>query len=165
MNIEKRLDRIEAAVGDTMPVDEEADRRQWLGICGALLETMDERHARLVCEEVERAGKAQQSSEDVKFAGLTKVFLEMAGRQYRGTFDKDRPFALPAPICEVYLAYPVEAFAADECEDCGLKVPVKCALPFAEKIIETCPLCGGAVGCCARYHKRQREKSIAGGVR
>ena len=68
--------------------------------------------------------------------------------------------AIPPEVMQVYLDNP-EAIPSDECEDCGLEVPV--GLVGAEHKVshayfQTCPLCGGRTGRC-RFQCKQNLTS------
>jgi hypothetical protein len=64
-----------------------------------------------------------------------------------------------APRLSVYLADP-KPLPLHDCENCGLEVPIRPGWQKgdhtepAKAYFESCPVCGGRVGYCARWHKQ-----------
>jgi hypothetical protein len=76
------------------------------------------------------------------------------------------PARIPAEVIDVYLRDD-KALPLHDCEDCGLLLPLRpgrhygLAVEPARSYFDTCPVCGGRVGCYAYWHKHGRNPGRA----
>ena len=127
-----------------------------------LLATMDQKHARIVVNEV-------TSLHEPSIEGGTRFGdLTVAAIQYvEGHIQEGLPLALPPAVAQVYLNDP-NSIAIHDCEDCGYEVPIGCALSNTSppkpvrSYFERCPLCGGKTGYYAFYQRNARLKKTSG---
>jgi hypothetical protein len=126
-----------------------------------LLATMDQKHARIVLNEVTSLHKPSIEG-GTRFGNLTVAAIQCVD----GHIQEGLPLALPPAVAQVYLDDP-GVVAIHDCEDCGYEVPIGYAEhanpPKPVRIyFDRCPLCGGKTGYYAFYQRKARLKKTSG---
>jgi hypothetical protein len=129
---------------------------------GKLLETMDQKHARIIRDLVTSL-RDPNTTPGGRFSDLTVAAIQRVERHIR----EGLPLALPPAVAQVYLDEP-GLVAIHDCEDCGYEVPIGYPEPQASPskpvriYFERCPLCGGKTGYYAFYRRNVQLKNASG---
>ena len=161
-SLEKRMARLETVFRPVLkPPPTEADLASTSAL-GKLLATMDQKHARIVVDDLARL-RDPTTACGARFGDLTMAAIQYA----EGHIQEGLPLALPPVVAQVYLDEP-GLVAIHDCEDCGYEVPIGYAEPHpnppkpVSRYFDRCPLCGGKTGYYAFYRRNTRRQETSG---
>lgn len=162
---DRRLQRAEAALEarfgpefDTKRAEREAKIEREIDAWEALIPTMGPYGSQVEREYVELLQGERLYTKHVASDDPRPKLSALIMRAHSMVLDvvlgkHEGPLAMPPEVCKVLLADP-QAHLVQDCEDCGLKLPLRfgggypgsMTPPYpAVKYFEHCPLCGGRV--------------------
>ena len=161
-SLEKRMARLETVFRPVLKRPPTEADLAFTWALGKLLETMDQKHARIVQDEVASL-RDPTKTPGARFSDLTVAAIEYV----EGHIQNGLPLALPPAVAQVYLDEP-GLVAIHDCEDCGYEVPIGYAELHANPpkpariYFDRCPLCGGKTGYDAFYRRNVQLKNASG---
>jgi hypothetical protein len=161
-SLERRMARLETVFRPVLRLPPTEADLVFASALGKLLETMDQKHARIVRDEVASL-RDPTKTPGARFSDLTVATILYV----EGHIRDGLPLALPPAVAQVYLD-DSGLVAIHDCEDCGYEVPIGYAEPQASPpkpvriYFDRCPLCGGKTGYYAFYQRNARLKKASG---